>query len=221
MSNEPSSAVAVCVAASLLVHVTVLPRWMVTDTGENAKPLMFTAVSVAGGGGGGGGGGGEAQLIGPSGMGLFKCSVAAPAGGGGAAADPAARAKLQALAAPLQKLWGLPNVPSDLIDAQRLRWSQLGGASEGGGGGSRADWRRALTRVELDTPADSWQLEMIPSLLSSDGGTLKSIVNKIKNGTRRPSPQVAARLEAITGIPLRTLLLNVEMGPGMAMQTGA
>ena len=34
-------------------------------------------------------------------------------------------------------------------------------------------------------------------------------VNMIKNGSRRPTPEVAARLEAITGIPLRTLLLKV------------
>ncbi len=134
------------------------------------------------GGGGAGGGGGEAQLIGPSGMGMFKCSAALPSGGGGAGADPAVKAKLQGLSAPLQKLWGLSDVPSDLIEAQRLRWAQIGGASEGGGGGARADWRRALSRIELDTPADSWQLEMIPSLIASDGGTLKSIVNKIKNG---------------------------------------
>ena len=34
-------------------------------------------------------------------------------------------------------------------------------------------------------------------------------VNMIKNGSRRPTPEVAARLEAITGVPLRTLLLKV------------
>jgi ribosome-binding protein aMBF1 (putative translation factor) len=33
-------------------------------------------------------------------------------------------------------------------------------------------------------------------------------VNMIKNGSRRPKPEVAARLEAITGVPLRTLLLK-------------
>ena len=33
-------------------------------------------------------------------------------------------------------------------------------------------------------------------------------VNMIKNGSRRPTPEVAARLEAITGISLRTLLLK-------------
>jgi hypothetical protein len=38
----------------------------------------------------------------------------------------------------------------------------------------------------------------------------QSQVNKLKNGTRRPSPEVAARLEAVTGIPLRALLLKVE-----------
>ena len=35
-------------------------------------------------------------------------------------------------------------------------------------------------------------------------------VNMIKNGSRRPTPEVAARLEAITGVPLRTLLLKVD-----------
>ncbi len=35
-------------------------------------------------------------------------------------------------------------------------------------------------------------------------------VNMIKNGSRRPTLEVAARLEAITGIPLRTLLLKCE-----------
>jgi transcriptional regulator with XRE-family HTH domain len=38
----------------------------------------------------------------------------------------------------------------------------------------------------------------------------QSSVNKIKNGTRRPTPEVAARLETITGIPLRILLFKVE-----------
>ncbi len=38
-------------------------------------------------------------------------------------------------------------------------------------------------------------------------------VNMIKNGSRRPTPEVAARLEAITGIPLRTLLLKCEKKP--------
>ena len=61
---------------------------------------------------------------------------------------------------------------------------------------------------------------MTEAELARLAGITQSYVNKIKNGTRRPSPEVAARLEAITGIPLRTLLLNVEMGPGMAMQAG-
>ncbi len=39
-------------------------------------------------------------------------------------------------------------------------------------------------------------------------------VNMIKNGSRRPTPEVAARLEAITGVPLRTLLLKVQKKPG-------
>ena len=38
-------------------------------------------------------------------------------------------------------------------------------------------------------------------------------VNMIKNGSRRPTPEVAARLEAITGVPLRTLLLKVQKKP--------
>ena len=38
-------------------------------------------------------------------------------------------------------------------------------------------------------------------------------VNMIKNGTRRPTPEVAARLEAITGVSLRTLLLKVDKKP--------
>ena len=38
-------------------------------------------------------------------------------------------------------------------------------------------------------------------------------VNMIKNGSRRPTPEVAARLEAITGVPLRTLLLRVDRKP--------
>ncbi len=38
-------------------------------------------------------------------------------------------------------------------------------------------------------------------------------VNMIKNGTRRPTPEVAARLEAVTGVSLRTLLLKCERKP--------
>ena len=39
-------------------------------------------------------------------------------------------------------------------------------------------------------------------------------VNMIKNGSRRPTPEVAARLEAITGVPLRTLLLKIARKSG-------
>ena len=39
-------------------------------------------------------------------------------------------------------------------------------------------------------------------------------VNMIKNGSRRPTPEVAARLEAITGVPLRTLLLKIAKKSG-------
>ncbi len=130
---------------------------------------------------GGGGGGGEAPLIGPSGAGLFKCAVPAPSGGGGGGADPAVRQKLQALSGPFQKLWSLPDVPSDLIDAQKLRWQQIGGSLDGGSGSARADWRKALASIQLDTPADGWNLADIPDRISNDG-SLKSIVDRIKNG---------------------------------------
>jgi transcriptional regulator with XRE-family HTH domain len=39
-------------------------------------------------------------------------------------------------------------------------------------------------------------------------GVSASYVNLIKNGERRPSPQLAEKIEAITGIPFRKLLLN-------------
>jgi transcriptional regulator with XRE-family HTH domain len=35
-----------------------------------------------------------------------------------------------------------------------------------------------------------------------------SYINMLKNGDRRPSPQLAEKIEAITGIPFRKLLLN-------------
>jgi transcriptional regulator with XRE-family HTH domain len=38
-------------------------------------------------------------------------------------------------------------------------------------------------------------------------------VNMIKNGSRRPTPEVAERLEAITGVPLRNLLFKPEKKP--------
>ena len=37
-----------------------------------------------------------------------------------------------------------------------------------------------------------------------------SYVNLIKNGERRPSPQLAEKIEALTGIPFRKLLLNKD-----------
>ncbi len=39
-------------------------------------------------------------------------------------------------------------------------------------------------------------------------GISASYVNLIKNGERRPSPQLAEKIEAVTGIPFRKLLLN-------------
>ncbi|MBZ5638481.1 MAG: hypothetical protein LAO51_06935 [Acidobacteriia bacterium] len=177
---SPSQQLDAQVTADLVRRGRMAEAYKACTTGwfDAEGPLSPKALS---GGGGGGGGAGGAQLIGPSGAGIFKCNVPVPAGGGGGV-DPATRAKLQALSSPLQKIWTVPDVPRDLIEAQKTRWAQIGGESEGGGGSARADWRRALSRIELDTPADSWQLEMIPSLIAGDGGTLKSIVSKIKNG---------------------------------------
>ena len=39
-------------------------------------------------------------------------------------------------------------------------------------------------------------------------GVSTSYVNLIKNGERRPSPELAEKIEALTGIPFRKLLLN-------------
>lgn len=44
--------------------------------------------------------------------------------------------------------------------------------------------------------------------LSEKLGISVSYVNLIKNGERRPSPELAEKIEALTGIPFRKLLLN-------------
>ena len=43
VSNDPSSAVAVCAVASEFVHVTVSPTVTVTSGGANANPAIATA----------------------------------------------------------------------------------------------------------------------------------------------------------------------------------
>ena len=43
VSNDPSSAVAVCAVASEFVHVIVSPTVTVTSCGENANPAIATA----------------------------------------------------------------------------------------------------------------------------------------------------------------------------------
>ncbi len=47
--HDPSTAVQVCVAESLLVAVTVPPRAIVTDGGWNAKPLIAIAALIGAG----------------------------------------------------------------------------------------------------------------------------------------------------------------------------
>ena len=42
--------------------------------------------------------------------------------------------------------------------------------------------------------------------LAAKTGCCVANINMIRHGKRRPSPKLAARLEKITGIPLRTLL---------------
>ncbi len=39
-------------------------------------------------------------------------------------------------------------------------------------------------------------------------GVSQSHINMIKNGYRRPSPEVARKMEALSGIPFRDLLLS-------------
>jgi HTH-type transcriptional regulator / antitoxin HigA len=39
-------------------------------------------------------------------------------------------------------------------------------------------------------------------------GISASHLNMIKKGTRRPSPELAQKIETLTGIPFRKLLLN-------------
>ena len=38
-------------------------------------------------------------------------------------------------------------------------------------------------------------------------GKAQSHINMIKNGSRRPSPELARKIETITGIPFRSLLV--------------
>jgi hypothetical protein len=52
------------------------------------------------------------------------------------------------------------------------------------------------------------------SELGKKANICQSHVNMIKNGKRRPTPEVAAVLEAITGIPLRNLLSISEKKHG-------
>jgi len=53
-------------------------------------------------------------------------------------------------------------------------------------------------------------------------GCGQSTLSLLANGRRRPSPRLAARLEKITGIPLRTLLgldsVENDVRPGNAQQ---
>ena len=53
-------------------------------------------------------------------------------------------------------------------------------------------------------------------------GCGQSTLSSLASGKRRPSPRLAAKIEAITGIPLRTLLgldsLGSEERPGNAQQ---
>lgn len=41
-------------------------------------------------------------------------------------------------------------------------------------------------------------------------GVTQAYVNMLKNGERRPSPELAQKIEAATGIPFRNLLLPGE-----------
>ena len=53
-------------------------------------------------------------------------------------------------------------------------------------------------------------------------GVQQSMISMIRHGKCRPSPRLAARIEAITGIPLRTLLgldsVENDVRPGNAQQ---
>jgi HTH-type transcriptional regulator / antitoxin HigA len=41
-------------------------------------------------------------------------------------------------------------------------------------------------------------------------GVSQPFVSLLKNGTRRPNPELAEKIEAITGIPFRKLLLKKD-----------
>lgn len=43
---------------------------------------------------------------------------------------------------------------------------------------------------------------------SGELGISQAHLNEIKNGKKRPSPELASKIEAITGIPFRNLLLR-------------
>jgi transcriptional regulator with XRE-family HTH domain len=43
---------------------------------------------------------------------------------------------------------------------------------------------------------------------SKELGISQAYLNEIKNGKKRPSPELAEKIEAITGIPFRVLLLS-------------
>jgi transcriptional regulator with XRE-family HTH domain len=46
--------------------------------------------------------------------------------------------------------------------------------------------------------------------LSAQLGISQAFLNEIKSGKKRPSPELAAKIEVLTGIPFRKLLLNKE-----------
>ena len=50
--------------------------------------------------------------------------------------------------------------------------------------------------------------------LAARTGCCVANINMIRHGKRRPSPELAAKIEAITGIPLRTLLGLDSHEPG-------
>jgi len=51
-----------------------------------------------------------------------------------------------------------------------------------------------------------WDNEISQRQLAANVGISPPHMNALIKGKRRPSPKLAARLEKITGIPLRTLL---------------
>jgi transcriptional regulator with XRE-family HTH domain len=46
--------------------------------------------------------------------------------------------------------------------------------------------------------------------LANQLGISQGFLNEIKNGKKRPSPDLAAKIESVTGIPFRKLLLGDE-----------